>query len=50
VAIDDGSEVAPIADARFFCFQASQKNRDIMESLRFVAKSLQLDVDYENAA
>jgi len=45
----DGGDVGPIADARFFCFQPSQKTQDIMQSLRLLAKRLQLDIDYEHA-
>jgi hypothetical protein len=41
----EGGDLGPIADARFYCFQESQKNRDIAESLRSVAKGLRLDVN-----
>jgi hypothetical protein len=44
-----GGDIGPVADARFYCFQPSQKNRDIAQSLRCLAKSLRLEI-YEPAA
>ena len=46
---NEGSDVGPTADARFYCFQESQKNRDLAESLRLMAQSLGLEI-YERAA
>ena len=45
----EGGDVGPVADARFYCFQHSQKTRDISQSLRSLAKSLRLEI-YEHAA
>ena len=52
----EGGDVGPIADARFYSFQPSQKTQQIMESLRLWAENLQLDIesldslDYEHGA